>query len=30
VMKLVMSRLGGLTVDGKVVSDAVRMKLSGT
>jgi len=30
VMKLVMSHLGGLTVDGKVVSDAVRMKLSGT
>ncbi|PYR38202.1 MAG: glutamyl-tRNA amidotransferase [Acidobacteria bacterium] len=30
VMKLVMSHLGSLTVDGKVVSDAVRMKLSGT
>ena len=29
VMKLVMSRLAGLTVDGKVVSDAVRKMLSG-
>jgi uncharacterized protein YqeY len=29
VMKLVMTRLAGLSVDGKVVSDAVRKKLSG-
>jgi hypothetical protein len=29
VMKAAMSRLGGLTVDGKVVSDLVRKKLTG-
>jgi uncharacterized protein YqeY len=29
VMKAAMARLGGLTVDGKVVSDLVRKKLTG-
>ena len=29
VMKAVLARLGGVTVDGKVVSDAVRRALTG-